>query len=47
MEGREITQNESACISECILKHWSNADQKMTDRDNRYGRCLTECNVCS
>jgi len=47
MEERKITQTESVCIGECILKHWSNADQEMTDRDKRYERCLTDCNVCS
>ena len=46
MENRNIVPNEQNCISQCIIKFWSNTSEKVSDRDNKYERCLTRCNVC-
>jgi hypothetical protein len=46
MQGRDILPNEKECISQCIIKYWSASDRKVENREERYERCLTNCNVC-
>lgn len=46
MENRNIVPNEQACISQCIIKFWSNQSTNTDNRDEKYERCLTSCNVC-
>ncbi len=46
MKKREITPSERECISQCILKFWSGSSQPVDNRDERYERCLTNCDVC-
>jgi hypothetical protein len=46
MKEREILPNEKECISQCILKFWSGSSQPVDNRDERYERCLTNCDVC-
>ena len=46
MKQREIVPNERECISQCILKFWSGSSQPVDNRDERYERCLTNCDVC-
>ncbi|BBO69396.1 hypothetical protein DSCA_33260 [Desulfosarcina alkanivorans] len=46
MERRDIVPNERECISQCIMKFWSGSDRPVENRDERYERCLTHCNVC-
>ena len=46
MQGRDIVPNEQECISQCIFKYWSGPQQDIDGREERYERCLTECNVC-
>jgi len=46
MKNREIVPNEKECISQCIIKFWSASSKQMENRDERYERCLTNCDVC-
>ena len=46
MKNREIVPNEKECISQCIIKFWSAASEQLENRDERYERCLTNCDVC-
>jgi hypothetical protein len=46
MKQREIVPNERECISQCILKFWSGSSQPVDNREDRYERCLTNCDVC-
>lgn len=47
MQGRDIVPNEKECISQCIFKYWSGSQKNVENREERYERCLTDCNVCS
>jgi len=46
MKNREIVPNEKECISQCIIKYWSGSHPSVENRDERYERCLTNCDVC-
>jgi len=46
MENREIVPNEKECIRQCIIKFWSGSNAPVKNRDERYERCLTNCDVC-
>ena len=46
MENREIVPNEKECIWQCIFKFWSASNAPAKNRDERYERCLTSCNIC-
>ena len=48
MAQQEISGKDRRCISECILKHWSeNSRTPLQKRDDEYERCLTACRVCA
>ncbi len=46
MENNNIKPNEKECISQCIMKHWSGSDKRDDNRDERYDKCLTNCDIC-
>jgi hypothetical protein len=46
MQGRDIQASEKECISQCILKFWSDSDPQAESHDERYEQCLTDCDVC-
>jgi hypothetical protein len=46
MQGRDIQVSEKECISQCILKFWSDSDPQSESHDERYEQCLTDCDVC-
>ena len=44
---QKITSSDQKCISECILKHWSeSSDVSSEERLAKYEQCLTSCSVC-
>jgi len=46
--AQTITNNDRKCISECIVKHWSeNSNTPPGERVEKYEQCLTECRICS
>lgn len=46
MKQKKITRKEKQCISECIVRFWSEPAQNEEDRDEHYEQCLTGCDVC-
>ncbi|BBO90133.1 hypothetical protein [Desulfosarcina ovata] len=46
MKNRNIVPNEKECISQCIMQYWSSSSEPTRDRDAKYERCLTNCNIC-
>lgn len=48
MDRKQISNSDQHCISECILKHWSeHSASPSRRRDEAYERCLTNCRICS
>ena len=48
MEKQFITDPEQKCLSRCIYKYWSeNSKIDPTHRQEKYERCLSDCQICS
>lgn len=47
MAEKTITNSDQQCISECILKHWSEHSSTPSERrDEAYEQCLSSCRIC-
>jgi hypothetical protein len=48
MSSKEIPSKDQKCISQCILKHWSEHSATPPERrEEAYEECLSSCQVCS
>lgn len=48
MSEKQIPTKDQKCISECIVKHWSQHSRTSPDlREQAYINCLDRCEVCS
>ena len=47
MAQEKITGQDQKCISQCILKHWSEQSATPPEcREDAYVDCLSSCRVC-
>jgi hypothetical protein len=47
MAQQSISHSDQKCISECIVKHWSESSPLPPEqRPEAYEACLTSCRIC-
>jgi|GEM_PF-523202 len=48
MSQKEMTSKDQRCISQCIMKHWSeHSSTPPEQREDKYVECLSSCRICS